>query len=103
MTHDHHGSSIFINLIAKNLTDIPSGLSVQRCRGFIGKKNRRIPRKGSCHCDSLPLSRTELIRLLMGFITQAEFVEEFLRHFQSLRLLRVAKFETKRNVVDRRE
>src|SRR5260370_25920779 len=94
---------MFVNLIPKDFTDIPSSLSVQRCGRLIRKKNRRVTRKRSCNGDALPFSRTEFIGLLVAFVTQAELVEQFSRHFQSLRLLGVAKFETKCDVVDRRE
>src|SRR5260370_17190815 len=91
---------MFVNLIPKNLTDIPSRLSIQRCGRLIREKNRRITRKRSCNGDPLSFSRTEFIRLLVAFITQTELIQQVSRHFQSLRLPRVAKFETNRNIVD---
>src|SRR5260370_12567354 len=94
---------MLVNLIPKNLTDIPSGLSIQRCGRLIREKNRRITRKRSCNGDPLPFARTEFIGLLVAFITETELIQQVSRHFQSLRPLRVAKFETNRNVVDRRE
>src|SRR5260370_24408122 len=103
VAHDHNSFSMFVNLIPKNLTDIPSRLSIQRCGRLIREKNRRITRKRSCNGDPLSFSRTEFIRLLVAFITQTELIQQVSRHFQSLRLPRVAKFETKRNIVDRRE
>src|SRR6267143_628789 len=103
MAHNHNSFSMFVDLIPKNLTDIPSGLSIQRCGRLIREKNRRITRKRSCNGDPLPFSWTEFIGLLVAFITETKLIQQMSRHFQSLGLLRVAKFETNRNVVDRRE
>jgi hypothetical protein len=97
---DHDNSSpLFINLSAKNLTNVSSRFGVQGSRRFIGKKNRRVTRQGPCDRHSLFFSGAEFVGLLMELAAQAELHEQITRHFSSLEQGGVANLQTERHVI----
>jgi hypothetical protein len=70
--HDNNSSPIVINLISENLTDVPSGLGIQRRSRLVRKKNGRISGQGPRNCNALFFPRTEFVGLLIELVSQTE-------------------------------
>ena len=75
---DHDDEAVFGHLFQK-VHDLHRGLRVEGAGGLVGQDNVRVVDEGTGNGDTLHLSAGKLVRLLVGLVPEADFLQRLFR------------------------